>query len=179
VAAYHLLARVYQRSGQHDALIDTYRRHIAATNDRAARVELHFALGQVSQGSLQIEAYEDVLALDEHHAAALEALGQLYETAGEWERAVDALIRFVDVCDEAREPDVCLRIGRIQYRQLGETGSAEATLLRGLATDPGHLPSLEILTALYADRGDWLKAAQTMVRAESHARLLVDKTRLL
>jgi tetratricopeptide (TPR) repeat protein len=44
---------------------------------------------------------------------------------------------------------------------------AEANLLRGLAIDPGHVPTMEALTKLYSDRGDWLKAAQMMVRAEA------------
>ena len=56
---------------------------------------------------------------------------------------------------------------------------AEANLLRGLALDPGHVPTMEALTKQYSDRGDWLKAAQMMVRAESYTPVAIDKVRLL
>ena len=38
---------------------------------------------------------------------------------------------------------------------------------------------MEALTKQYSDRGDWLKAAQMMVRAESYTPVVVDKVRLL
>ncbi len=38
---------------------------------------------------------------------------------------------------------------------------------------------MEALTRQYSDRGDWLKAAQMMVRAESYTAVAVDKVRLL
>jgi len=38
---------------------------------------------------------------------------------------------------------------------------------------------MEALTKQYSDRGDWLKAAQMMVRAESYTPVVIDKVRLL
>ena len=38
---------------------------------------------------------------------------------------------------------------------------------------------MEALTKQYSDRGDWLKAAQMMVRAESYTPVAIDKVRLL
>ena len=38
---------------------------------------------------------------------------------------------------------------------------------------------MEALTKQYSDRGDWLKAAQMMVRAESYTQVITDKVRLL
>src|ERR1044072_4102879 len=70
-------------------------------------------------------------------------------------------------------------MSRIQYAQLADADAAEANLLRGLAIDPGHVPTMEALTKQYSDRGDWLKAAQMMVRAESYPLVAVDKVRLL
>ena len=58
-------------------------------------------------------------------------------------------------------------------------GGGGSTSLRGLAIDPAHVPTMEALTRQYSDRGDWLKAAQMMVRAESYTPVVLDKVRLL
>ena len=60
---------------------------------------------------------------------------------------------------------------------VGDAEGAESNLLRGLALDPGHVPTMEALTKQYSDRGDWLKAAQMMVRAESYTPVVLDKVR--
>ena len=45
--------------------------------------------------------------------------------------------------------------------------SAEGRFLQALSQDPAHVPTMMSLTALYKKRGDWLKAAQMMIRAEA------------
>ncbi|MBC7976949.1 MAG: tetratricopeptide repeat protein, partial [Myxococcales bacterium] len=98
----------------------------------------------------------------------------------EWERAVEATAALVRISeDPRRQVDLYWRMGRIQYGQLGDADASEANLLRGLAIDPGHVPTMEALTKQYSDRGDWLKAAQMMVRAESYTPVAIDKVRLL
>ncbi|MGE5183647.1 MAG: tetratricopeptide repeat protein, partial [Acidobacteriota bacterium] len=183
-AAYHLLARMYQQAGRYDELVDTYRRHLEVTADVATRIELCDAMGRVYDAHLQdlagaIQAYEDVLALDASHAHALEALGRLYEKAGAWQRAVEVLGCVLEQGDDARKQDLYWRIGHIQYTYLDDPDRAEASLSRGLALDPGHLPTLQLLTEHHTRRGDWLKAVQLMERAERHTPLAIDKVRLL
>ena len=183
-AAYRLLARLYQQTGRHDVLVETYARHVAATTDAATKLELYVAMGEVYDTKLRdreraIEAYSDALAYDATEPHALEALGRLYEQTGEHHRAIDILTRRLRGEAEARKPELYWRIGRMQYAELGDAAAAEASLLRGLAIDPGHVPSMDELTQQYSDRGDWLKAAQMMARAETHAALPVDKVRLL
>ena len=99
-AAYHLLARLYQQLGNHEALVETHRKHIAATTDVPTRIELYVAMGQVYATKLRdldraIEAYNDALALDPSEPHALEALADLYEQLGEWDHAIDMLGRVV------------------------------------------------------------------------------------
>ncbi|HTR55830.1 MAG TPA: tetratricopeptide repeat protein, partial [Kofleriaceae bacterium] len=184
VAAYHLLARLYKQAGNHEALVETHRKHIAATTDVATRIELYVAMGQICATNLHdidraVEAYNDALALDADEVHALDALARIYEQLAAWDHAVDVLGRLAKVGDDARNHELYWRMGRIQYRQLGQTEGAEASLLRGLALEPSHVPTMDVLIELYSDRGDWLKAAQMMVRAEAHARVAVDKVRLL
>jgi tetratricopeptide (TPR) repeat protein len=183
-AAYHLLARLYQRTRNHEALVETYRRHIASRPDDATRIGLYVAIGQIYDSHLQdvcaaADAYCAVLSFDANHAEALEALARLYEKTGSWKQALDVLARLAQVCDEKHEQDLYWRMGKIQYAQLGDRDGAEANLQRSLALDPGHLPTMKLLTEHYADRGDWLKATQMMLSAKTHSPLAVDKVRLL
>jgi tetratricopeptide (TPR) repeat protein len=183
-AAYHVLARLYQQAGNHEALVESHRRHIDATTDVAARVQLNIALGQAYATRLRdldraIEAYNDALSLDGNDAHALEALGDLYEQLGEWDQAVYMLGRAVEVCDDTRKHELFRRMGRIQHDGLDEPAAAEASLLRGLALVPDDVPTMETLAHQYSVRGEWLKAAQMMMRLETHMRVAVDKVRLL
>ena len=184
-AAYRELARLYQQAGKWESLVETYRNHIMNTSDVDQRVDLYVAMGEVYEQNLQdvdraVEAYNDVLTFDADEQRALNALGRLYEKMNEWDRAVDVMAHAVTLTDDARKQvDLYSRMGRIQYGQLGDAESAEANFLRALAIDNGHVPTMEALTKQYSDRGDWLKAAQMMVRAESYTAVAIDKVRLL
>ncbi|MEO6772932.1 MAG: tetratricopeptide repeat protein [Kofleriaceae bacterium] len=183
-ATYHLLARLYRQAGKHEALVETYRGHIAATSDVMARVELYVAMGQVYETSLDavdpaIEAYNHALALDPGEARALEGLARVYDLVGAWDHAIDVLARLVELSEDPRKVELFGRMARIQATELGDAEGAEANRLRGLALAPGHLPTMEALTAQYEQRGDWHKAAQMLRRAETHVTLAIDKVRRL
>ena len=183
--AYRELARLYQQAGRWEALVETYRNHIMATTDVQTRVDLYVAMGQVYDANLQdvdraIEAYNEVLGINADDVRALDALGRLYEKISEWERAIDVMAHLVQLTEDARKQvDLYWRMGRIQNNQLGDSDSAEGNFLRGLAIDQGHVPTMEALVKQYSDRGDWLKAAQMMVRAETFTPVAKDKVRLL
>ena len=183
--AYRELARLYQQAGKYEALVETYRNHIAATTDLSTRVELYVAMGQTYELQLNevdraLEAYNDVLGIDSDEPRALDALGRLYEKIGEYDRAIDMMGHLVTLTNDVRKQvDLYSRMGRLQYSKLQDPEGAEANLLRGLSLDKGHVPTMEALTKQYSDRGDWLKAAQMMVRAESFTAVAVDKVRLL
>ncbi|MCX5742036.1 MAG: tetratricopeptide repeat protein, partial [Proteobacteria bacterium] len=184
-SAYRELARLYQAAGKWEALVETYRLHISSTSDLQTRIDLFVAMGSVYETQLtdidrSVEAYVDALQADPNEARALDALGRLYEKISEWDRAIDAMAHLVRLSEDGRrQVDLYWRMGRIQYAQLGDPDAAEANLLRGLAIDPAHVPTMEALTKQYSDRGDWLKAAQMMVRAESYTPVFTDKVRLL
>ncbi len=181
-AAYHLLARLYQQAGKPEALVENHRNHLAARPDVATQIELYVAMGQAYETQLHdveraIQAYNDALILDGREARALERLARLYDDVGAWDHAIDVLGRLVEL-DDTRKAELYCRIGRIQATELGDAGAAEASFLRGLAFDPGHMPTMEALTAHYEHRGDWQKAVEMMVRVERHLPLAVDKVRL-
>ncbi len=184
-SAYRELARLYQQSGKWEALVETYRNHITYATDQQTKVDLFVAMGVTYEQNLgdidrAVEAYVDVLQFDPNEQRALDALGRLYEKISEWDRAIEMMANLVRLADDPRrQVDLYWRMGRIQYGQLQDPDSAEANLLRGLSIDPGHVPTMEALTKQYSDRGDWLKAAQMMVRAEAVTPVVIDKVRLL
>ena len=185
ISLYDRIAAAYQRAGKWDALVAIYRDHIAATHDVATRIELSISLGQVYETQLQnvrraIEAYRDVASFEPDEPRALDALGRLYERTGEWDQAIDALGRLVQLAEDPRKQvELYTRMGRLQYGQLGDAEGAELSLVRALALEPRHVPAMEALIEQYSDRGDWLKAAQMIVRAEGHTAVAIDKVRLL
>ena len=149
------------------------------------RVDLYVAMGVGLRAEPQdidraIEAYTDVLSFDADEQRALDALGRLYEKISEWDRAIDMMAHLVQLTDDAAQagrpvlahgPDP-VRPARRRRRRGGQPAPRPRHR-------PGHVPTMEALTKQYSDRGDWLKAAQMMVRAESYTPVAIDKVRLL
>ena len=85
--AYFKLERSYRKLRQWLDLINTYDRHIAATADRKTKVELYGAIAQVYADEVEdadraIDAYKNIIDLDEQNVPALEALAKLYDKLG-------------------------------------------------------------------------------------------------
>jgi golgin subfamily B member 1 len=183
--AYRELERLYRQQGRWDSLVDTYRRHIAEMGDAVSRIELYCWMGQVYEEELRdhdraIEAYVDVLTMDADEPRALDALGRLYEQIQEWHRAIDVMAQLTRIVqDPVVQVDLHYRSGRIYYTHLASEEEAEQHFRTALTIDAAHVPTMEELTRLYANRGDWLKAAQMMVQAESYTANVLDKIRLL
>lgn len=183
--AYGELARLYRQDEKWDSLIDTHRNYIMAASDPVTRIELYCAMGEVYDKHLQdpdraIEAYKDALTFDPDEPRALDALGRLYERIEEWDMATDAMSQLVRITDEPRKQvELHHRMGRVMAVNLSDGEMAEDHFLRALSIEQAHVPTMEQLVSLYSQRGDWLKAAQMMVRAESYTTSILEKIRLL
>ena len=81
--------------------------------------------------------------------------------------------------DPRQKVDLNYRLGKIFDEQMKEPEPAEEYLVEALSLDPAHVPSMLSLLGIYKRRGDWLKAAQLMVRAEAATANPLEKTRLL
>src|SRR5262249_62087515 len=71
------------------------------------------------------------------------------------------------------------RIARIYEERLRDAETAETRYAEALALDSSYLPAMQSLTSLYQKRGDWLKAAQMMVRAEQYTANPLEKAKML
>jgi tetratricopeptide (TPR) repeat protein len=178
------IERLYRSERQWDALVDTYRRHILVETDTKARTQLYIELGKVFEEELRdpdraAEAYTDILSFDSDHTEALKGLARIYEQTEQWDRAVEIMERLVDVVEPLERVDLCFRLGRIFEEHMQMPESAEERLSQALSIDPLHAPSMLLLIGLNKRRGDFLKAAQMMVKAESCTQNILEKTRLL
>lgn len=183
--AYRDLERLYRQERKWESLVDTYRKHLAVTSDTTERIDLFTKTGQVYEQELRdldraIDSYNDVLSVEEDHADALAGLGRLYEETENWDRAVEMMRRLIRISAEPKQKvDLNYRLGRIFDEQMRDPEPAQEYLVEALSQDPSHVPSMLSLLGIYKRRGDWLKAAQLMVRAEAATNNPLEKTRLL
>ncbi len=185
ISAYGQLERLYRQSANWDSLVETYRNHIMVTQEPQERIDLYCSMAKVYEQDLSdpdrsIEAFTDVLTLDPDDSKALDGLGRLYERISEWDKAINSMSQLVlSTTDPAKQVDLYHRLGRVTHVNLKNFDKAEEYLLQGMSINHAHIPTMESLVALYSDRGDWIKAAQTMVRAEAHTDNVLEKVKLL
>jgi tetratricopeptide (TPR) repeat protein len=107
-------------------------------------------------------------------------LTRLYERIEDWDRSIEVASRLIEITDDVgTRVDLHQRIGRIYEERLRQPDTAEQHYVEALALDSGYVPAMTSLTAIYQRRGDWLKAAQMMVRAEAQTANQLEKARLL
>src|SRR4029078_2081112 len=113
-------------------------------------------------------------------AEAVAGVARLYEETEQWERAVEVMQRLIRVSgDPKQKVDLNYRRGKIFDEQMKEPEPAQEYLIEALSQDPAHVPSMLSLLGIYRRRGDWMKAAQLMIRAEAGTGNTLEKTRLL
>ncbi len=114
---------------------------------RTAQVyELH--VGDVESA---IARYRSVVAMDDAHVMAIEALDRLYEATGRWQELAEILELEIPV---APSPDAILhlqfRLGQVLEGKLGRVDDAIQQYREILSVAPEHLPSLAALEKLFA-----------------------------
>jgi tetratricopeptide (TPR) repeat protein len=184
LSVYRDIERLYRADRNWDALVDIYRRHIQVETEAAERTAVQLALGHLFEEELRdpdraAESYNDILGFDPDHTESLKGLARIYEQTEQWDRAVEIMERLVNVVDAKEKVDLSFRLGKIFDEHMQMPESAEERLSDALSVDPAHVPSMLSLINLYKRRGDSLKAAQMMVRAETCTQNVLEKTRLL
>ena len=189
--AYEALGRCYQRLKQWEKLVETYQRQIAEAADHDDKVRLYGAIGEVFAGELNdvelaIEAYRNIIDLDDDNVEALDALARLYDKRGEPHEAIDCLKRVAELTTDGQQRvDMYYRIGRQQLDRLDDAYDARESFERALDLEPAHLPSITALRRIATSQADWDAAARYLEQeqkytesARAKARLLVDLGRI-
>jgi golgin subfamily B member 1 len=189
--AYFALERNYRKLRQWPELLSCYDRHISTTLDRATKVDLYGHIAQVQADELDdsdkaIDAYRNIVDIDDANVPALEALAKLYEKAGDAQGSVDYMTRVAELTSDSKQRvEAFYRIGRALDEKLGDRVSAQDKYEVALDLDPSHLPTLGALKQIALDNADYDKAARYIDQEQSYttaprqrAKLLVELGRL-
>ncbi|MBK8251487.1 MAG: tetratricopeptide repeat protein [Polyangiaceae bacterium] len=189
--AFESLERCYRRLRQWLDLIGAYDRHINATLDRGKKVELFGATAKVYSEELSdtekaIDAYLNIVDIEDTNIPALEALAKLYEKQGDAAKAIDYMTRVADLtADGKQRVEMYYRIGKQLDEKLGDRMGAQDKFEQALDLDPKHIPTLAALRVIAIDSQDWDRAAryldQEQINTESprpRAKLLVELGKL-
>jgi golgin subfamily B member 1 len=190
-AALVALERCYRRLRQWLDLINAYERHVAMTVERSTKVELYSAMAQVYSDEVQdldraIDAYRNIVDIDDANIAALEALSKLFEKQGDAAQAIEFMTRVADLtADGKQRVEMYFRIGKALDEKLGDRVQAQERYEMALDLDPAHLLTLAALRQIAIDQAEWDRAAryldQEQLNTQSprqRAKLLVELGRL-
>jgi tetratricopeptide (TPR) repeat protein len=185
------LERCYRRLRQWHDLVNTFDRHINATLDRQKKVELWAATAQVYAEEVQdldraIDAYLNIIDLDEANIPALDALAKLYEKQDDAAKAIEYMSRVADLTvDGKQRVEMYFRIGKQLDEKLGDRVAAQERYEMALDLDPAHVPTLGAIRAIAVDAAEWDRAARYLDQEQlnteaprARARLLVELGRL-
>ncbi len=189
--AYVALARNYRKLRQWLELINTYDRHVSAAVERQTKVELYGYIAQVYADEIDdadraIDAYRNMVDLDDTNIGALEALSKLYDKQGDANSAIEFMTRVADLTQDSKQRvEAYYRIGKALDEKLGDRVAAQDRYEMALDIDPSHVASLAALRVIAIDNADYDRAARFLDQEQSYtsaprqrARLLVELGRL-
>ena len=183
--AYFRLERNYRKLRQWLDLVNTYDRHIAATLDRKTKIDLFGAIAQVYADEVEdseraVDAYKNIVDLDDQNVPALEALAKLFEKLGDAAQAIDYMGRVADLTQDSKQRvDSFYRIGKALDEKLGDRVAAQERYEMALDLDPTHLPTLAALRQIATDSADYDKAARYLNEEQTHTQSPRQRARLL
>jgi tetratricopeptide (TPR) repeat protein len=189
--AYFALERNYRKLRQWLELINTYDRHIAATLDRKTKIDLYGFIAQVYADEVEdaehaVDAYRNIVDLDDQNVPALDALAKLYDKLGDAAQSIDYMTRVGELTTDTKQRvEAFYRIGKALDEKLGDRVAAQERYEMALDLDPSHLQTLAALRQIAIDSADYDKAARYLDQEQSYtaaprqrARLLVDLGKL-
>ena len=184
-AALVALARCYRKLRQWLDLIQTYDRHVAYASDKQQRVELYLQIAAVYADEIgdvdrAIDAYRNVVDIDETNLQALEALAKLHEKQGDPAQAIEYMTQVADLtADGKQRVEMYYRIGKALDEKLGDRAGAEERFEMALDLDPTHLPTLSALRQIAIDAADWDRAARYLDQEQLNTLLPRQRAKLL
>jgi tetratricopeptide (TPR) repeat protein len=183
--AYFKLERNYRKLRQWLDLISAYERHIAATLDRKTKVELYGAIALVYADEVEdvdraIDAYKNIVDIDEQNVPALEALAKLYEKLGDAPQSIEYMTRVAELTQDPKQRvESFYRIGKALDEKLGDRVAAQERYEMALDLDSSHLPTLTALRQIAIDASDYDKAARYLDQEQSYTQAPRQRAKLL
>jgi len=185
IQAIEALERVYRESGDWQALVGAYQRHIDQTADADEVVRICIECGRIygeklGDSTAAISFFQKALQIDEENLAVMQALVDLECVNGRWEEAVATLEKMSDLApDKKHKVSALSQIGRILLDHLGQREKARIVFEQMYKEDPTFLPAIRALREYHAAVKDW-KAFSKMVEEEKrHVTDPIEKADLL
>ena len=168
------LERLRRAQERWEDLVGVLERHIQLATEPEEQADLIVETGEVLRSHLHqtdkaANAFQMALEIFPGHAAALHALGTVYERSGNWPFALEMLNQEAQAL--GRDPkavEVLHRMGKINEDMLMDVDSAKACYAEALRINPDYLPSLQALRGIHASEQNWEAFEQTLV-AEAQA----------
>src|SRR3984957_12939363 len=183
--AYFKLERSYRKLRQWLDLINPYDRHISATADRKTKVDIFGAIAQVYADEVEdadraIDAYKNIIDLDDQNVPALEALAKLYDKLDDAAQSIEYMTRVAELTQDSRQRvEAFYKIGKALDEKLGDRVAAQDRYEMALDLDPSHLLSLAALKQVAIDNADYDKAARYIDQEQSYTAGPRQRARLL
>ena len=144
-----VLAPLYQRKENWDALIRLYEREADAITDTRRRAVAHARsaaiLERIEQYARATEHHERALALDPEMISSFAGLVRLYRRAAQYHKLVELYERALDNVDVERRIAYLFEIGELYAGPLDEPAQAEHAFRRVLKLRPRHLGALHAI----------------------------------
>lgn len=144
-------------------------------SERLDRVALLSRLGQIRHERLNDpdgarQAYEAAVAIAPTYVPGLQALGQLYTNAEDWEALVAMHMAEAEHAEEPRRRAAAhARVAELLEVHLGQPETAIEHHSRALSLQPGYTSSFKALTRLFAASGQWRELVELYTRAVQEA----------
>ena len=174
-AAMENLTRLLGTLERHEELVEVLQRKGELTFDLPIQKQTYFRIAQIHETMLQrpgraIEAYRQVLALDETDATSLDALERLYSQGENWMELVGVYRQKLELSqDREARRRLQLAVARVYDEKVKDAFEAIATYRELMDADPTDREILQALDRLYSAEGlhnDLLEVLQRKIEAE-------------
>lgn len=166
------LARLYERAGKWNELIDLNESETRLATDTKQVVSLAHRNAEILEEQLKdrgaaIGAWERVLQLSPAYLPALRALGKLYGQDGRWAALIKMYRTEAEIAPSPEQSAALIqKVGELYEQKVKDANEAVSAYREVLTLAPNHVPALRSLARMYRSQGDW-EALIEILRAEA------------
>ncbi|WP_437786482.1 protein kinase domain-containing protein [Sorangium sp. So ce1097] len=177
------LGRHYRALERWEDVVALYERQLGIVPDDKRREEILLAMGrvlleQIGSPERARKAYERVLAIDPHHAGALESLAHVRAATGDAAAALSAIESLAATAKTAESrADLWIRAAKL-LEEKGDRDGAIERYKMALDAQPHNAGASSALRAAYLARGDATSAVELIAREAEAAEGNLAKARL-
>ena len=152
------LTRLYEKTGNHAAALDTMERVVVLLEDPAEQVDLKYRMGQVLDTELgdrvaALDHYQTAIDLDEAHLPSLAAIRQIHADGGDWMAAAKVLEQEAEHTQSGRaKSTLFVELGHIAGSKLDEPERALSAFEAAHEQDPDNGEAALPLAEAYVER---------------------------